>query len=72
MGEGSKINVGGDVYVTRQCGLAVLRVFVTGAPPNCGGLGMLQRIIAGAQPRRDGRWARADRDRRRGAAADLA
>jgi hypothetical protein len=27
----------------RQCGLAVLRMFVIGAPPNCGGPGMPQR-----------------------------
>jgi hypothetical protein len=27
----------------RQCGLAVLRMLVMGAPPNCGGPGMPQR-----------------------------
>jgi hypothetical protein len=29
----------------RQCGLLVFLMFVTGAPPNCGGPGMPQRAI---------------------------
>jgi hypothetical protein len=33
----------------RQCGLLVLRMLVTCAPPNCGGQGMPQRIIVSSR-----------------------
>jgi hypothetical protein len=33
----------------RQCGLLVFRMFVTGAPPNCGGPGMPHRAIVSSR-----------------------
>ncbi len=54
----------------RQCGLFVLRMFVTGAPPNCGGPGMPQGISSSCRsPSATRRSAQADPDRRRAAAA---
>lgn len=34
----------------RQCGLAVLWIFVTGSAPNCGGQGIHHRIITSSRP----------------------
>jgi hypothetical protein len=33
----------------RECGLATLRIFVTGWPPNCGGPGMPQRAMTSSR-----------------------
>ena len=59
----------------RQCGLATLRILVTGCPPNCGGPGMPQRAMTSSRspsgPTRTigASWSGGDADRQCGQAA---